>query len=155
MNLLEVNNLQVSYSNHTAIEKVSFKVAEGEYICLVGENGSGKSTLVKTIVGLIKQDMGEIKLNIPLDEVSYLSQTNLKDLDFPATAKEIIMSGTQKHMKMPFYTKLDKQKYNEIIKKLKIEDIQRKKNRRLIWWTKTKSSYCESSNKRTQIINFR
>lgn len=128
MTLLEVNNLQVSYSNHIAIENISFKVKEGEYICLVGENGSGKSTLVKTIVGLNKQDSGEIKLNIPLDEVSYLSQTNLKDLDFPATAKEIIMSGTQKHMKFSFYTKSDKEKYNKIIKDLKIEDIQ---NRRI------------------------
>ena len=106
MNLLEVNKLQVSYSNHIAIEDISFKVDAGEYICLVGENGSGKSTLVKTIVGLNKQDSGEIKLNIPLDEVSYLSQTNLKDLDFPATAKEIIMSGTQKHMKFSFYSSL-------------------------------------------------
>lgn len=128
MNLLEVNKLQVSYSNHIAIEDISFKVDAGEYICLVGENGSGKSTLVKTIVGLNKQDSGEIKLNIPLDEVSYLSQTNLKDLDFPATAKEIIMSGTQKHMKFSFYSKSDKEKYNKVIKDLKIEDIQ---NRRI------------------------
>lgn len=128
MTLLEVNKLQVSYSNHIAIENISFKVNEGEYICLVGENGSGKSTLVKTIVGLNKQDSGDIKLNIPLDEVSYLSQTNLKDLDFPATAKEIIMSGTQKHMKFPFYTKSDREKYNQIIKDLKIENIQ---NRRI------------------------
>lgn len=128
MTLLEVNKLQVSYSNHIAIENISFKVNEGEYICLVGENGSGKSTLVKTIVGLNKQDSGDIKLNIPLDEVSYLSQTNLKDLDFPATAKEIIMSGIQKHMKFPFYTKSDREKYNQIIKDLKIENIQ---NRRI------------------------
>ena len=128
MNVLEVNKLQVSYSNHIAIEDISFKVDAGEYICLVGENGSGKSTLVKTIVGLNKQDSGEIKLNIPLDEVSYLSQTNLKDLDFPATAKEIIMSGTQKHMKFSFYSKSDKEKYNKVIKDLKIEDIQ---NRRI------------------------
>ena len=128
MNLLEVNKLQVSYSNHIAIEDISFKVDAGEYICLVGENGSGKSTLVKTIVGLNKQDSGEIKLNIPLDEVSYLSQTNLKDLDFPATAKEIIMSGTQKHMKFSFYSKSDKEKYNKVIKDLKIDDIQ---NRRI------------------------
>lgn len=127
MTLLEVNKLQVSYSNHIAIKNVSFKVNEGEYICLVGENGSGKSTLVKTIVGLNKQDTGDIKLNIPLDEISYLSQTNLKDLDFPATAKEIIMSGTQKHKKIPFYTKQDKEDYARVIKELKIEDIQGKR----------------------------
>ena len=127
MTILEVENLSVSYSNHVALENVNFKVNEGEYICLVGENGSGKSTLLKTIVGLLKQDEGKINLNIRLDNVSYLSQTNLKDLNFPATAKEIIMSGVQKHRKIPFYTQKDKEKYFEIIKKLKIEDIQNKR----------------------------
>ena len=127
MTILEVENLIVSYSNHIALKDINFKVNEGEYICLVGENGSGKSTLIKTIVGLLKQDEGKISLNIPLDSVSYLSQTNLKDLNFPATAKEIIMSGVQKHHKLPFYTKKDKEKYSEIIKKLKIEDIQNKR----------------------------
>ena len=128
MTILEVKNLKVLYSNHVAIDNISFKVEEGEYICLVGENGSGKSTLIKTIVGLLKPEEGEIKLNIGLDEVSYLAQTNLKDLDFPATAKEIIMSGTQKHKKLPFYTKKDKEDYLDVIKKLKIEDLQ---NRRI------------------------
>ena len=123
MNILEVKNLTVSYSNHIALEKINFKVNAGEYVCLVGENGSGKSTLVKTLVGLLKQDEGEIILNLKLDEISYLSQTNLKDLDFPATAREIIMLGTQKHRKLPFYTSKDKELYKEIIKKLKIEDI--------------------------------
>ena len=127
MTILEVENLMVSYSNNVALENVNFKVNEGEYICLVGENGSGKSTLVKTIVGLLKQDEGKVSLNIPLDSVSYLSQTNLKDLNFPATAKEVIMSGVQKHHKLPFYTKKDKEKYLEIVKKLKIEEIQNKR----------------------------
>ena len=128
MDILKVKDLTVSYSNHIAIENINFNVDEGEYVCLVGENGSGKSTLIKTLVGLLKQDEGEIIFNIKLDEVSYLSQTNLKELDFPATAKEIIMLGTQKHGKLPFYTKKDKELYQEIIKKLKIENIE---NRRI------------------------
>lgn len=128
MTILEVENLKVSYSNHTALENINFRIEEGEYVCLVGENGSGKSTLVKTIVGLLKPEEGKVALNISLDEVAYLSQTNLKDLDFPATSKEIIMSGVQKHHKLPFYTKKDKQVYEDVIKKLKIDEIQ---NRRI------------------------
>ena len=69
-------------------------------------------------------DEGQINLNISLDEVAYLSQTNLKDLDFPATAKEIIMSGTQKHGKIAFYSKQDKEIYEKVVKDLKIEDLQ-------------------------------
>lgn len=127
MNILEVKNLKVVYSNHTAVEDVSFKIKSGEYVCLVGENGSGKTTLIKTIVGLLKPESGEIKLNVPLEEVSYLSQTDLKGLDFPATSKEIIMSGTQKHKKLPFYTSEDKENYKEVVKKLKIEELQDKR----------------------------
>lgn len=127
MTILEVENIKVSYSNHIALENINFKIEEGEYVCLVGENGSGKSTLIKTIVGLLKQEEGKVGLNISLDEISYLSQTNLKDLNFPATSKEIIMSGLQKHGKIPFYTKKDKDTYAKVIKQLKIEDIQYKR----------------------------
>ena len=43
MTLLEVENLKVSYSNHTAIENINFVVKEGEYICLVGEMAQVKA----------------------------------------------------------------------------------------------------------------
>ena len=52
-----------------------------------------------------------------------MAQTNLKDLTFPATAKEIIMTGCQKHNKIPFYTKEDKESFKKVIKDLEIEDI--------------------------------
>ena len=125
--ILEVKKLKVSYNSHTAIENVSFKVKQGEYIALVGENGSGKSTLIKTIMGLKKPDSGEVKFDLDLSEVSYLAQTDLKGIDFPATSKEIIMTGCQKHGKLPFYTKKDKESFQEIVKELGIEELVNKR----------------------------
>lgn len=121
--ILEVKNLKVSYNNHVAIENINFRINAGEYVCLVGENGSGKSTLIKSIMGLRKESEGEIILNIKQSEISYLAQTDLKSIDFPATAKEIIMTGVQKHNKLPFYTKEDKKNFNEVVEKLGIQDI--------------------------------
>ena len=127
MNILEVNSLSSSYNGNIAIENVTFKVKEKEYICIVGENGSGKSTLVKTIVGLQPKDKGSIKLKLNLNEISYLSQSSLKDLTFPATVKEIILSGTQKHGKSPFYTKEDREEVNNVCKTLGITDLLNKR----------------------------
>ena len=121
--ILEVKNLKVSYNNHIAIENINFKINQGEYVCLVGENGSGKSTLIKSIMGLRKESQGEIILNTRLSEISYLAQTDLKSIDFPATAKEIIMTGVQKHNKIPFYTKEDKRHFTEIVEELGIQNI--------------------------------
>lgn len=125
--ILEVKNLEVSYNNHIAIQNISFKVKQGEYVCLIGENGSGKSTLIKTIMGLKKETKGKVVLNLSRDEISYLEQGDLKKIDFPATAKEIIMTGVQKHNKIPFYTKQDKENFKKVVADLKIEDIVNKR----------------------------
>lgn len=123
MNIIEIKNLTTTYNGHIAIKNISFNIKQGEYICLVGENGSGKSTLLKTIVGLNKVDSGEIIKHITPNEISYLAQNNMKDLDFPATAKEIIMTGTQKHKVLPFYKKQDYEKLKEICNLLNINNI--------------------------------
>ena len=119
--------MSVKYNEHFALKNVSFKVNEKEYICLVGKNGSGKSTLLKTISGLIKKDSGDIDLKISRAEVSYLAQNNMNDIDFPATAKEIILTGVQKHGIKPFYTKEDEKALEKVAKDLKIEDLLHKK----------------------------
>ena len=123
MNIIEIKNLTTTYNGHIAIKDVSFNVKQGEYVCLVGENGSGKSTLIKTIVGLNKKDSGEIIKNISADKISYLAQNNLTDINFPATAKEIIMTGVQKHKLLPFYNKEDHKNFEEICNLLGITDL--------------------------------
>ena len=123
MELLNIKNLSASYDGHEAIKDVSLIINSGEYICLVGENGSGKSTLLKTVLGLHKKDSGEIVQNISDEKISYLQQNNMTDLSFPATAKEIIMTGVQKHGKLPFYKKSDWEAFDKVCEMLDIKQI--------------------------------
>ncbi len=60
--LLTVSNLSVSYGRARALADVSFEVAKGEAVALVGANGAGKSTLFRTVIGLLSASAGTIKL---------------------------------------------------------------------------------------------
>ena len=131
MNLIEIKNVTTTYNGHIAIKDVSFNIQKGDYICLIGENGSGKSTLIKTLVGLNKKDSGEIIKNINPERISYLAQNNMVDLEFPATAKEIIMTGVQKHRTLPFYNKEEKKNAIESLKRLDAWDLRKKTFRNL------------------------
>jgi branched-chain amino acid transport system ATP-binding protein len=51
--MLEVRDVSVSYGNITAVRDVSFSVAKGEIVTIIGANGAGKSSLLKAISGLV------------------------------------------------------------------------------------------------------
>ena len=51
-NLLEINNLTVTYGEFKIITEVSFAVKPGEIVCIAGESGCGKSTLIKAVLGI-------------------------------------------------------------------------------------------------------
>ena len=50
---IRCKDLTLGYETGTVIEKLSFSVNEGDYLCILGENGSGKTTLMKTLLGLL------------------------------------------------------------------------------------------------------
>lgn len=61
--ILEMNQIDKSFSGVKVLDQVSLKVRPGEVHALMGENGAGKSTLMKILMGIYKADSGHILLN--------------------------------------------------------------------------------------------
>lgn len=60
---LEVKNLSGGYGQVPVLQDVSFTVAPGEVVGLIGLNGAGKSTTIKHIIGLLQPRSGSITIN--------------------------------------------------------------------------------------------
>jgi branched-chain amino acid transport system ATP-binding protein len=61
--MLNVQNLEVSYGPVAAVKGVSFEVAKGELVTIIGANGAGKSTTLNAVMGLVAIAGGDIALN--------------------------------------------------------------------------------------------
>ena len=59
---IRVSDLVVSFGRHVVINHLSLDVRKGEILGLVGASGGGKSVLMRTIIGLIQPQSGEIKV---------------------------------------------------------------------------------------------
>ncbi len=60
MPLLETRNLMKYFGDTHAVDRVNFRVEQGELLALIGSNGAGKTTLVNLISGLLRADDGQI-----------------------------------------------------------------------------------------------
>jgi branched-chain amino acid transport system ATP-binding protein len=56
--LLSVEDLRVSYDNIKALHGISFRIDEGEIVCIIGANGAGKSTTLRAISRLVPVEAG-------------------------------------------------------------------------------------------------
>lgn len=59
--ILEVLDLTKDFGGVRAVDMVSFRLAQGESLGIIGPNGSGKTTLVNLITGFVKPDSGEVR----------------------------------------------------------------------------------------------
>lgn len=81
---IEFKDVSFSYGEVQVLDRLSFSVAPGTSVALVGLSGSGKSTVIKLITGLLKKnggqllvdgtDIDELRLDSYYDHISYLSQ---------------------------------------------------------------------------------
>jgi ABC-type Mn2+/Zn2+ transport system ATPase subunit len=58
--LITLNNVSIGYNGQAVLSGISYSVARGGFIAILGANGSGKSTLLKTLLGLIPPVSGHI-----------------------------------------------------------------------------------------------
>lgn len=133
--IFELKDVTLGYENTIVVKNLNFTLAQGEYLCIVGENGTGKSTLVKTLLGLIKPLKGKIFINADGKNhkgVGYLPQQTQTQKDFPASVWEVVLSGVlNSSHRIPLYTKSDKAEAMKNLEKLGITDLKKKCYREL------------------------
>lgn len=103
--ILELDGISVAYAplgnsfNDTtyALEDVSCQVEQGEQIAIIGPNGAGKSTLLKVAAGILKPDLGAVRLFGQAPDrhicIAYVPQRNQIDWRFPVTVSDVVMMG--------------------------------------------------------------
>jgi ABC-2 type transport system ATP-binding protein len=60
--MIEVQNLVRTFGEFTAVNNITFNVAQGEIFAFLGPNGAGKSTTIKMLTTLLLPTSGTIKL---------------------------------------------------------------------------------------------
>ena len=133
MEILKIENITKKYANGDkelyALDDVSFTVNQGEFIAIVGPSGSGKSTLLHMIGGIDKPTKGKVYINgtdissLKPDKMTIFRRRNIGivyqfyNLIPTLNAEDNIILPVLLDGK-----KVDKEKLNDIIKLLKIED---------------------------------
>lgn len=125
---LRCENISVGYEDGIVVSDVSFELNRGDYVCIVGENGAGKSSLLKGILGLAKIQGGKLEYGDGMSraDVGYLPQQKDYQKNFPATVKEVVMSGFLNKMGLrPYYNRAEKAKAMEILSDFGMADYVR------------------------------
>ncbi len=60
-NILEIRDLHMNFGGIRAVDGISFDVEQGKIVTLIGANGAGKSTILRSIAGIVKPQVGQIR----------------------------------------------------------------------------------------------
>lgn len=134
MTLLSCEHLSLGYEGHAVVSDLHFTVEAGQYLCILGENGSGKTTLMKTILGLQAPLKGQVRTlgGLKPGEIGYLPQQSMAQRDFPASVREVVLSGCLNQSGWrPWYTGQQKARAQRSMERLGIQGIARRCYREL------------------------
>ncbi len=128
--IVKVENVAFAYGKNVILDHITFNVVKGDYIGIIGPNGGGKTTLIKIMLGLLVPTHGQVTLfDEPIQkakkrsEIAYVPQYLANDIrSFPATVREVVMSGSakpranviSKALKMAGITELAKRRVGEL-----------------------------------------
>src|SRR5208283_1641157 len=70
--MIEVRDLKKCFGAQLILDRVSFRIENGESVAIIGRSGSGKSVLLKHLIGLLQPDAGEVLIDgeniVPMNE---------------------------------------------------------------------------------------
>lgn len=96
--VIDIRSLNFSYGSVPTLSGIDLRVAEGEFLGIVGPNAGGKSTLLKLILGLLQPQSGSISVlsraaSAASRLLGYVPQYPSFPRDFPITVEQVVQLG--------------------------------------------------------------
>ena len=90
--MIQLDKITKFYGERLIFSDVSFKIADGEKVGIVGRNGAGKSTLIKIMIGAEEFDGGNIS-GLRAEDIGYAEQ--IPQFEKPTLLAEMLSSGVE------------------------------------------------------------
>jgi zinc transport system ATP-binding protein len=135
--VVEVEDVTFSYGIAPVLEGVTLKIAEGEFLGIVGPNAGGKSTLLRLVLGLLEPQSGRIRVlgKRPREasrHLGYVPQYPSFPRDFPITVEQTVLlgrigCGSRRNwlgaLAPGGYTRADRKAAHEVLAEVEAEDL--------------------------------
>ncbi|MDA3732509.1 ABC transporter ATP-binding protein [Niameybacter massiliensis] len=117
--MLKVENLNVHYGNIHALKNISFEVAKGEIVTLIGANGAGKTSTLQAVSGMLKPSGGKITLKE--QDISHIEAHKLVPLGMahvPEGRRVFAQMTVEENLELGAYILNNKKQISEDIEKM-------------------------------------
>lgn len=103
--LISISHVTYFTNGIKILEDIDFEINQGCYLGIIGPNGAGKTTLLRLILGIIRPNSGEIKIEgvepeeyLKHEPIGYLPQRISQTIyEMPITVEELVRSGINKY----------------------------------------------------------
>ncbi|MCP4580004.1 MAG: ABC transporter ATP-binding protein [candidate division Zixibacteria bacterium] len=115
MPAISLKRVYIRYDNDIALEDINLEIEPNDFLGIIGPNGGGKTTLLKTFLGLIKPDKGEIRVygkppSKTRSLIGYVPQISTFDYQYPINVWDVVLMGRLNKTRLLMgYTKRDKE----------------------------------------------
>jgi zinc transport system ATP-binding protein len=125
-----LDDVWFGFGGTPVIEGVNLRVADRDFLGIIGPNGGGKTTLLKVMLGLVKPWRGSVSVFGKRPEeartaLGYVPQYRTFDFGYPISVMDVVLTGRLGHITGPFrkYGREDRKICDEMLEMMGIADL--------------------------------
>lgn len=129
--LVELNDLACGYEGRPVLERISLRLAPGQFAGIVGPSGSGKTTVLRAILGMAELYHGAVRFPAagPRERIriGYVPQLETIDWSFPVTVEQVVLMGLAAESgPFPWSRQADRRRMSTLLERLGIAECARR-----------------------------